>query len=575
MNKFILNTSLVALALASFSIQANASMNNEDDNYNPFSYPNSSASKSLVKYSPSEKRVMRAKRGRHRLVEDTSIVPYGSNRGFNFSIASDMPNPFSSSSAASSVPVSDDVEVEVEEVFAQVHQPSIIDTLDEQALFGLRVIQQLIDSDQDLSSALAIKSARALFDHPEIFDAFFASNIANAIKRNKPFSLTTTHILSVLNEDQSSKISSISASSGYRNLFQLPVKPKTERFKAFALDSFNDVVEKVKSTTVKKKREHAEMTQAKDDFDADKMQQVKRKRNPSDFKTRAAQLDYISTALKSYVEETFKQMNPYFVRDSRALSDLVSATEMLTVFGVNMIGYHASQHHVVQWDDGDVMRLNPALQQNHIIHLDLSGNRITNKLLPLMHWNGLQTLDLNTNYIDSFGSLLKSNIQTLRLNSNYIERIAEDSKPTEENPVLERLDLGHNQFENTEMADFLRVLHLLPNLKVLNLATTSNHFLSSSTLTEGLDVTHPSLEVLGLSGWSLDETALAHVLQLPKIQVIDLSNVSFARGTLAALHKTPSSLRKVALSHMVGNRGEHVADVKVAAQKGIEVIIVD
>ncbi|MGN6670383.1 MAG: hypothetical protein ACTHJ4_02445, partial [Candidatus Nucleicultricaceae bacterium] len=499
MNKFILNTSLVALALASFSIQADASKIGGDDSDNPFSYQSTSSSNALVKYSPSERKVIRAKRGMHKPVEDMSIVPFGTSQGFNFSIESDIPNPFSSSYAASSVPVSDDAE----EVFEQVHQPSIIDTLDEQAMLGVTHLQHLIDNDQDLSVVLAMKAPRALFDHPEIFETFFASNIADSIKRNGFFSLNTTHILGLLNEDQKA---GILAPYGYRKLFQAPVKPKTERFKAFALDGFNGVVDTVKST-VKKKRGYDEMTKASDDFDADKMQQVKRKRNPKDFKTRAAQLDFISTALKSHVEETFKQMNPYFVRNSQALSDLVDATQMLKVFGVKMIGYYVTPHQTVQWDDGDVMRLNSALQQNRIMHLDLSGNRITSKLLPLMHWNGLQTLDLNSNYIDSFGPLLQSNIQTLRLNGNYIEKISEDSKPTAPNYTLERLDLGLNHFENSEMSDFLRVLHLLPNLKVLNLATTPNHFLSSSTLTESLDVSHPSLEVLGLSRWSLDETA--------------------------------------------------------------------
>lgn len=565
MNKLIINTSLLALVFASFSPDVDASFTKGDDGDNPFSYEQSS--RALVKHSGRSKTRARTNRSVRATVDDTSIVPFGSSSGFIFSLESDMPNPFSSSYAASSsVPVTDDVE---EVLVSPVKQPSVVEKLNEEALIGLTHLQNLIDNDQDLSVILSMKTSRALFDNSEIFETFFSFKISEAIKRNGVFSLHTAHLLSILSEDQKAEIL---APYGYTKLFRVPIAPRTERFKAVAFDGFNRVVDTVRPKA--KKRAHDEMTKHADDLASDQKLTLKRKKSPSDFKTRTEQLDYISKALKSHVEETFRHMNPYFVSNRIALDDLLSAMDMMTVHAVNMIGYHVSEDRAFQWGERDVVRLAPALQNNRIIHLDLGGNLITSKLLPAMNWSGLATLDLNSNYIDSFGSLLQSNIGTLCLNQNSLEKISDESKPTSPNYALERLNLGHNHFENTEMGEFLRILGLFPNLKVLNLSTTSDHFLSSSCLLENLDVTHPKLEVLGLSGWSLDENAIAHVLQLPSIQVLDLTNASFSKGTLGALHKTPSSLKKVVVSYMVGNNREYLNDIKATEEKGIEIIVV-
>ena len=302
----------------------------------------------------------------------------------------------------------------------------------------------------------------------------------------------------------------------------------------------------------------------------------KKRKLPEDFDTHQERLDYISQALKEHVQDVMKTMRPYFVADRGALARLVDATDMMNVHGVNMMGYSIEGGPSIQWGGDDIIKLKPALQLNRIQNLDLSGNLICDRLVASLNWNGIQTLDLSSNLISTVGSLLKSNINSLRLNANGIEMIQESETLTEPNFALEKLDMAHNQFDNTGMTAFLKMVSFMPNLKVLNVGTSSrNHFLSSSSLLDGLDVSHPSLRVLGLSGWNLSKDAINHVLSLSMIKVLDLSRVSFNKSALSPLHGRESSLETVVLSPSIHYSGEHKDDLESIRKKGIEMIMAD
>jgi hypothetical protein len=550
MNKLFINSSVIALSVFASIGYANASFLSDDS------------------------------------ITDTSkmVVPfYNPFQDVNFEVKATAYNqsskPFSwtpmkeiesSSHTSSGFKFSDEA---LEEVFSK---PSVKKELklDEETNLAVIHIQELIDTDQDLGLLLSIRAARSLFTNPEIFETFFSHVISNAITRNGFFSLQTTHLLEQLNEDQKAKVL---APYGYKKLFKAPVAPRRVRVKATLVDGFNKVRSNVFGVkkTITKKRDHDEMAPAENFFDDLEMKKEtisKRRKKSEDFDTRQEELTYITTALKGHVEEVFQSMPSFYVSDRQALNSLVEATGFMGVPSVAMIGHYTSPSEIFQWGESDVSKLSSALKNKRIQKLDLGSNLITTGLVRAMNWNGLISLDLSGNLIRNFGQLLQSEIKHLRLNSNGIKRIQEEEVPLQPNTALSSLDVSLNLFESEGMISFLKTISLFPNLDVLNIGTSSKKFLSTSTILEGLDVTHPSLRVLGLSGWSLDKSAISYVLQLPKLEVLDLSAVSFGKDALIPLHDQPSSLKKVVVSSYMSRQQDHMKEVAKIQKKGIEVI---
>lgn len=554
MNKLLINSSVVALSIFASIGYANASFLSDDSI--------DTKSKAMVPfYNPFQDENFEAK-----------VSTYnGSSTPFSW-------EPFkaieSSAATSSGFRFSDEA---VEEVFS-TSSPKTELKLDEETNLAIAHMQESINSDQDVGLLFYMRNARALLDNPEIFEKFFSHVISDAIARNGIFSLHATHLLDQLDANQKAVVL---APLGYGKLFKAPVAPMRTRIKAKVVDGFSRVNRKLNpfatKKTIIKKRSHDDMTPAENIFDDAEIKKEpvpKRRKKSEDFDTRQEELNYITTALKGHVEKVFESMPPFFVSDRHALDALVDATGFMKVPFVAM-NAHVRDSVVFQWGERDVLKLSPALKNKRIQKLDLGSNLISSHLVRSMSWNGLDSLDLSGNLIRNFGHLLQSDIKHLRLNSNGIKRIQEEEIPNDTNVSLTALDVSLNLFENDGMTSFLKTISFFPNLNILNIGTSSKKFLSTSALLEGLDVTHPSLKVLGLSGWDLDASAISYVLQLPMLEVIDFSNVKFGRGALVPLHAQPSSLKKVIFSSHMSRQPEQMKEVHEIQKKGIEVIPVN
>lgn len=554
MNKFLINSSVVALSLFASIGSANASFLSDDCT--------DTSSKAMVPfYNPFQDVDFEVKATAY----NQSAKPFSWTPLKEIEFSSPPSSGFKFSDEA------------VEEVFASSSVKKEL-KLDEETNLAIAHMQELISTDQDLGLLLSMSTARSIFDNPQIFETFFSHVISDSIKRNGFFSLNTTHLLEQLNEDQKA---AVLAPYGYKKLFRAPVAPVRVRVKAKLVDGFNRVNRKINpfatKKTIVKKRTHDVITPAEnifDDAEINKRPTPKRRKKSEDFDTRQEELNYITTALKGHVEEAFQSMPAFFVSDRQALSALVDATELMNVPSVAMNAF-VQDSGVFQWGESDVFKLSPALKSNRIQKLDLGSNLITSHLVRSMSWNGLISLDLSANLIRNFGQLLQSDIKKLRLNSNGIKRIQEEEIPHEPNTSLLALDVSLNLFENDGMTSFLKTIAFFPSLQVLNLGTSSKKFLSTSALLEGLDITHPSLKVLGLSGWHLDACAISYVLQLPMLEVIDFSNVKFGHGAMVPLHAQHSSLKKVIVSSHMSRQPEQMKQVHEIQKKGIEVIPVN
>ncbi|MGN6670256.1 MAG: hypothetical protein ACTHJ4_01790 [Candidatus Nucleicultricaceae bacterium] len=396
------------------------------------------------------------------------------------------------------------------------------------------------------------------------------------------FSDSTVAWLETLShDDKVSKLSSFEPS----DLLLMPIAPVTSYVSAIVSDGLESIADYLhpfqrgKNTRSHAKRGTDEISKQLSDDETIKSAPSKIKRQ------RVQKLESVSKALREHVEEVLPDLPPFRVSSLSSLNTLLRVSKNMSIPKVDMRAPRLQQlekprsflDHLTpaQWGDEFVESLMPALSGGRFNQLNLSGNALSSSIVLKAHWDGLATLDLSGNHITQFGTLLHSKIGHLDVSSNPIYGLFDDQIPVLPNGALKALSAENTKMTNLGIGKLLSAIHLFPNLRVLKIGTSEESRFDGRVINRFLDVSHPSLEVFGLSGWSLDETALAHVLKLPKIQLIDLSNVSFAKGMLAALHKTSSSLKKVALSYAMAACDEHVADIKAAQEKGIEVIIVN
>lgn len=441
----------------------------------------------------------------------------------------------------------------------------------------VRASKSLLDDDQTALQIYVNKgSSYAACSEPSGNDDSFFFFSSQYFDSRGMFSKASVALLDTLShDDKVSKLSSLEPS----DLLLMPIAPVTSYVSAVVSDGLESIADYLsplqsgKSSRPHAKRGAYEISKSLFDDETIKTEPSKNKRQ------RVRALENVSKTLRSHVEEVLPDLPSFRVSSLSSFNTLLRASKEMSIPKVDMRAPRLQQLEKprslfdrltpAQWGDEFVESLMPALSAGRFNQLNLNGNALSTSIVLKARWDDLATLDLSGNHITQFGTLLHSKIAHLDVSSNPIYALFDDQIPVLPNGALKTLNADNTKMTNLGIGKLLSALHLFPNLRVLKIGTSPESRFDGSLLNESLDVSHPSLEVLGLSGWDLDSDALAHIQHLKHLQMVDVRDAHISAQGLRVLHKGITLKISAALSF----DPTHRADLLVAKNKGVVIEI--
>lgn len=363
------------------------------------------------------------------------------------------------------------------------------------------------------------------------------------------------------------------------DLLEIPLIPATSHLSAIVSDGLDVIADYLSPfSDLPFDRSNAKRDNENISTSPSKNKEVKIKASKTK-RQRVRQLRKMSKALRGHVEEVLPELPAYRVSSLSSFNTLLRSSRDVSIPKVDMRAPRLQQLSnrsswmdcltPSTWGDDYVESLMPAISSGRFKHINLSGNQLSTRLFLRINWNGLETLDLKANNITQFGGLLRSGISHIDLSSNPIYALFEDQIPESPNESLRFLNVENTKLSNFSMGNLLSIIHLFPNLKILKIGSSQKDYFDGVELNRALDISHPSLEFLGLSGWKLEAKSIAHVLKLPRLQTLDIRDAHIGAQGLAALRKGV----KIMVSPELTLNSLHTFDLLNAKDRGVEIEI--